>query len=177
MTGITLADRINRRLKALGMNVAEAERLAGVNRTYIADIVAGRKRNVRKLADIARALRTTEAWLLTGMGSEDSVYGRDEPPSAPSHPSVVAIDPDDFTVLASVEDRIIITGIDTHTGNCSYTTLTDKRVRTAQIIDPSLQTVENIYLQSLMRQRPITALLKEKLKGSDVVQTYIVDAA
>lgn len=175
MTEVTISDRIQRRLAALKMTVVDAERLAGVRRTYIADIVSRRKKQVRQLAPIARALRTTEAWLLTGIGPEDAIYGDCEATCAPA--SVVGIDPPNFSVSAAFEDRIVITGLDVSTGTCSYkSTSKDGEFRKAKIIDPALTTVDSIYVQSLSRGRPIVALIKERLKDTDVVETFIVDA-
>jgi hypothetical protein len=70
----TLWDRIEHRLNALGINQAEAARRSGFkNDSDFRNIKSGRTREPKsiKLAKIAVALETTEAWLREELGPED----------------------------------------------------------------------------------------------------------
>lgn len=60
-----LKERIEQRLRELGINAFEAARRGELERTYIDDILRGRKKSVRndKMAGIALALETSQEWL------------------------------------------------------------------------------------------------------------------
>lgn len=72
----TLADRVNKRLKTLGLSARAASLAAGMSPAGILNMQrahrAGRDFNFRadSLAALAKALQTTEAWLLRGEGPE-----------------------------------------------------------------------------------------------------------
>ena len=71
-----LANRIEQRLEALGLKAAAASREAGLSEDAIRNIQraarAGKREGVstRTLQALARRLKTTEAWLMTGDGPE-----------------------------------------------------------------------------------------------------------
>lgn len=70
---MTLTDRIEKRLAAKGLKRAQASKLAGLNTTYIRDLIDGRVKNPRTehLAKLAEVLDTTPEWLSEGRGPEE----------------------------------------------------------------------------------------------------------
>ena len=70
---MSLAGRIERRLKAKGLRRAKASDLAGLGKTYVRDVIEGRVRNPRTehLARLAGVLGTTLEWLAEGRGEEE----------------------------------------------------------------------------------------------------------
>lgn len=67
---LTMADRLRARCKQFGMNAGQVAELAGVNRTFVYDIMRGRSGNpnVEKLDKLAHALKVERNWLLFGLG-------------------------------------------------------------------------------------------------------------
>lgn len=70
---MTLVDRIEKRLLATGLKRAQASKAAGLNATYIRDVVEGRVQNPRSehLARLAEVLGTSLEWLAEGRGPEE----------------------------------------------------------------------------------------------------------
>lgn len=70
---MSLAGRIEKRLEAKGLKRAEASKLAGLNQTYIRDLIEERVKNPRAehLARLAEVLDTTLEWLALGTGPEE----------------------------------------------------------------------------------------------------------
>lgn len=68
-----LKDRIERRLAAKGLKRAEASRMAGLNATYVRDLIEARVKNPRAehLAKLADVLGTTLEWLAEERGPEE----------------------------------------------------------------------------------------------------------
>lgn len=66
----TLADRLGARCRQLGLSVAHVAEIAGVNRSFIYDILRGRsaKPGLRNLERVAAAIRVDRDWLLHGIG-------------------------------------------------------------------------------------------------------------
>lgn len=69
---MTLAERIARRLKALGWDEATASKQAGFAPTFLRDLFEGRKSSIRgsSAVRLARALGTSVEWLLEERGAE-----------------------------------------------------------------------------------------------------------
>ena len=67
---ILMNERLRARIRQLGMSVAEVARAAGVNRTFVYDILRGRSRtpNLEKLSRVAAAVKVEQEWLLSGKG-------------------------------------------------------------------------------------------------------------
>lgn len=67
---VQLHERLRARIRQLGMNVAEVAREAGVNRSFIYDILRGRSQtpNLERLTRLAKAVAVEPDWLLTGKG-------------------------------------------------------------------------------------------------------------
>jgi phage repressor protein C with HTH and peptisase S24 domain len=84
----TIGDRVRKRLDKLGLNPFEAARLGKLERTYISDLLDGRKKTVRtdKIPNLALALNTTVDWLTNGFGPEDV--------SEPTKPAATVPEPD-----------------------------------------------------------------------------------
>lgn len=76
-----LKDRVQARLTAIGKGPVEAATAAGMERTYIHDILEGKKQSVRvnKLEELARALDTTVGYLI---GATEDQDGTRHPPNA-----------------------------------------------------------------------------------------------
>lgn len=66
----SLSDRLKARSKQLGLTAAQIGEIAGVNRSFVYDILRGRSENpnLEKLDRLARALKVDRNWLLHGMG-------------------------------------------------------------------------------------------------------------
>jgi phage repressor protein C with HTH and peptisase S24 domain len=66
----TLQDRLKARIRQLGMNAANVASLAGVNRSFIYDIIRGRSLNPKResLEQIAHVLKVDREWLSDGVG-------------------------------------------------------------------------------------------------------------
>ena len=67
---VQMHERLRARIRQLGMNVAEVAREAGVNRSFVYDILRGRSQvpNLEKLTRIAKVVKVEPDWLLTGKG-------------------------------------------------------------------------------------------------------------
>jgi phage repressor protein C with HTH and peptisase S24 domain len=67
----TLADRLRARSDQLGLAPAHVAEMAGVNRSFVYDILRGRstKPAIDRLAEVARVLKVERDWLIHGIGS------------------------------------------------------------------------------------------------------------
>lgn len=83
----TLKDRVQGRLDALGIGAVAAATGAGLERTYIRDIVTGKKKTVSvdKLPKLAEALATTVEYLT--FASDVPEQGAGERAKRPEHPA------------------------------------------------------------------------------------------
>jgi phage repressor protein C with HTH and peptisase S24 domain len=63
-------ERLRARIRQLGMSVADVARAAGVNRSFVYDILRGRSQvpNLEKLTGIAQVVKVDLEWLLSGKG-------------------------------------------------------------------------------------------------------------
>lgn len=86
---VQMHERIRARIRQLGMSVADVAREAGVNRSFVYDILRGKSLvpNLEKLTRVAAVLKVDLEWLLTGKGS---VQG-DDPITDDYHNEFVAI--------------------------------------------------------------------------------------
>ena len=66
----SLADRVKARSQQLGLTAAQVAEIAGVNRSFIYDIIRGKSENpnLQRLDQIASALKVERNWLLHGLG-------------------------------------------------------------------------------------------------------------
>src|SRR6056297_1601263 len=66
----TLSDRLRARARQLGVSPAHVAAMAGVNRSFVYDILRGRsaRPGLDKLGDVARLLKVDRDWLLHGIG-------------------------------------------------------------------------------------------------------------
>lgn len=69
----TMADRLRARSRQLGMTAGRVAEIAGINRSFVYDIMRGRSENpnLEKLDQVARALNVERNWLLHGIGDVD----------------------------------------------------------------------------------------------------------
>jgi phage repressor protein C with HTH and peptisase S24 domain len=67
---VQLHERLRARIRQLGMSVAEVAREAGVNRSFVYDILRGRSQtpSLENLTRIAKVVKVEPDWLLTGKG-------------------------------------------------------------------------------------------------------------
>ena len=67
---VQMSERLRARIRQLGMSVAEVAREAGVNRTFVYDILRGRSQvpNLEKLTRVAKVVKVPPDWLLSGKG-------------------------------------------------------------------------------------------------------------
>ena len=65
-----LADRVKARAQQLGLTAAQVAEIAGVNRSFIYDIIRSKSENpnLQRLDQIAGALKVERNWLLHGLG-------------------------------------------------------------------------------------------------------------
>jgi transcriptional regulator with XRE-family HTH domain len=66
----TLADRLRARANQLGISPAHVAEMAGVNRSFVYDILRGRsaRPGIDRLAEVARVLKVDRDWLIHGIG-------------------------------------------------------------------------------------------------------------
>jgi phage repressor protein C with HTH and peptisase S24 domain len=66
----TLADRLRARADQLGLAPAHVAEMAGVNRSFVYDILRGRssRPSIDRLAGVARVLKVDRDWLIHGIG-------------------------------------------------------------------------------------------------------------
>ena len=75
----TIYDRINERLKALGLTFEGASRKAGMARDYLRTLFRQKSSpTTRSLSKLAAALETTPEWLMNGVGSSSAVENRSQ---------------------------------------------------------------------------------------------------
>jgi phage repressor protein C with HTH and peptisase S24 domain len=69
----TMADRLRARSRQLGMTAGRVAELAGINRSFVYDIMRGRSENpnLEKLDQVAQVLSVERNWLLHGIGDVD----------------------------------------------------------------------------------------------------------
>ncbi|MEI6637850.1 MAG: helix-turn-helix domain-containing protein, partial [Planctomycetota bacterium] len=74
---LTLADRLKARSQQLGLTAAQIAEMAGLNRSFIYDILRGRSENpnLERLGRLAQVLKVERSWLIHGMGDVEG-----EPP-------------------------------------------------------------------------------------------------
>ena len=86
---VPMHERLRARIRQLGMNVAEVAREAGVNRSFVYDILRGRSQvpNLDKLTRIAQVVKVELEWLLSGKGRVEG----DDPITEDYHNDFVAI--------------------------------------------------------------------------------------
>lgn len=86
---VPMHERLRARIRQLGLSVAEVAREAGVNRSFVYDILRGRSHtpNLDKFTRVAQAVKVEVDWLLSGKGQ---VEGGD-PISEGYHNEFVAI--------------------------------------------------------------------------------------
>ena len=67
---VPMHERLRARIRQLGMSVADVARAAGVNRSFVYDILRGRSQvpNLEKLTGIAQVVKVDLEWLLSGKG-------------------------------------------------------------------------------------------------------------
>ncbi|RBO54189.1 transcriptional regulator [Rhodovulum sp. BSW8] len=66
----TLSDRLRARANQLGISPAHVAEMAGVNRSFVYDILRGRsaRPSIDRLAEVARVLKVDRDWLIHGIG-------------------------------------------------------------------------------------------------------------
>ena len=66
----SMADRLRARCRQLGFSTVQVGEMAGVNRTFVYDIMRGRSGNpnLEKLQRVAEVLKVERNWLLHGLG-------------------------------------------------------------------------------------------------------------
>jgi phage repressor protein C with HTH and peptisase S24 domain len=66
----SLADRLKARCEQLGMNAGQVAELAGINRSFVYDIMRGRSEhpNLERLEHVAKVLKVERRWLMHGLG-------------------------------------------------------------------------------------------------------------
>jgi transcriptional regulator with XRE-family HTH domain len=86
MMSADLADRIDRRLKKVGMSARAASLEAGLSDAFVRNILKGKSQSPRaeNFEALARVLRTTSTWLLKGEGPEEPDVLREPLPSGDS---------------------------------------------------------------------------------------------
>ena len=67
----TLADRLRARANQLGVSPAHVAEMAGVNRSFVYDILRGRstRPGMEKLGEVAGVLKVDRDWLIHGIGN------------------------------------------------------------------------------------------------------------
>lgn len=73
----SIAERLRARCRQLGLHAGQVAEMAGVNRSFVYDIMRGRSENpnLQRLDQVAQVLKVERNWLLHGMGEVEG-----EPP-------------------------------------------------------------------------------------------------
>ena len=66
----SMAERLKARCEQLGMNAGQVAELAGINRSFVYDIMRGRSEhpNLERLERVAKVLKVERRWLMHGLG-------------------------------------------------------------------------------------------------------------
>ena len=66
----SMAERLKARCEQLGMNAGQVAELAGINRSFVYDIMRGRSEhpNLERLDRVAKVLKVERRWLMHGLG-------------------------------------------------------------------------------------------------------------
>lgn len=86
---VPMHERLRARIRQLGMSVADVAREAGVNRSFVYDILRGRSQvpNLDKLTRVAQVVKVEIEWLLSGKGRVEG----DDPIAEDYHNEFIAI--------------------------------------------------------------------------------------
>jgi len=105
-----LIERIDRRLRAVGMTARAASLAAGLSDGFVRNIIRGKSGSPRgeNLAKIARVLRTTEIWLLRGEGPEEA--GLASAPGLPRLPPTGEVAPADVRLPKAMVRDVPVRG-------------------------------------------------------------------
>ena len=82
----TLSDRLRARANQLGISPAHVAEMAGVNRSFVYDILRGRsaRPGIDRLAEVARVLKVDRDWLIHGIGEVEVAVNVADPTVAQS---------------------------------------------------------------------------------------------
>jgi len=108
-----LAERVRARLEELNLTPAAATRAAGLGRTYIYDLLAGKVATIRSdnIAKLASALQVSPEFLMTGSGAP-AVHSMEKQPLDRLIPRDELVGNNDFPIFAAAmggEGHIIVT--------------------------------------------------------------------
>ena len=86
---VPMHERLRARIRQLGLSVAEVAREAGINRSFVYDILRGKSQtpNLEKLSRVAQVVKVDTDWLLSGKGHVEG----DDPIAEGYHEAFVAI--------------------------------------------------------------------------------------
>ena len=165
----TFRGRVEQRLKAVGIDSYEAAKRAGFERTYIEDIIRGKKMSVRSsaLGVLAAVLQTSETWLLQGIGPEDVSKAPQLAEATPNRPPPAR-------VSASMIMEVLIMIVDLDTGECRLQVAGNTTPGT--IVDPALAQPGNAYAAAFVARRPLRVRAK-RVSDQRGERLVIVDVA
>ena len=177
----TFRDRIKKRLKALDLGVAEVERQAEFPRTYLADLLSGKKKTLKDdaLARLAGVLKTTDIWLLREAGPETT----ERPASRAAAPrDILPTSSYPFDIL-SISDvgngenaDIVIVRLDMSSGECLFHEKAASGVtRRGIVVDPALFLANNAYASHMAARRVLRVLLKRVTIAPGDEISFILD--
>jgi transcriptional regulator with XRE-family HTH domain len=181
MGTLTFKDRIKKRLSAVGLSVAEAERLAELPRTYLADLLSGKKKTLKDdaLARLAAVLKTTDIWLLREAGPESLDEPGGRAPASQGHTPAPsdAFDSSEVAVVKQGEkEDILIVRLDIVSGECLFH---EKAASGAQrrgiVVDPELFLANSSYASHMAARRVLRVLLKRVTLASGAEISFILD--
>jgi transcriptional regulator with XRE-family HTH domain len=183
MGTMTFKDRIKRRLNALDLSVAEAERCAELPRTYLADLLSGKKKTLKDdaLARLATVLKTTDIWLLREAGAETLDQPEGRAPAFQGIPptSSYPFDTSEISDVGNGENAdIVIVRLDISSGECLFHDKAGSAaVRIGIVVDPALFLANNAYASHMAARRALRVLLKRVTLASGAEISFILDNA
>lgn len=153
--------RIKARIDELGMSVAEVERRCGFRASYIHELLSGKKQSMRgdAMQKLASVLKTSDLWLMRGIGSPDAEA---EEALAIEHiaPQFAEAMKGATSVEKGRELNVVIDGLTNSTGEVTFRLLGATAVHRGYVVDPAFFVPDNIFLNSFLTKRAISAQAK-----------------
>ncbi|MCW2275091.1 transcriptional regulator with XRE-family HTH domain [Rhodoblastus acidophilus] len=170
--------RIKARIEELGLSVAEVERRCGFRPSYIHELLSGKKQTMRgdAMQKLASVLKTSDIWLLRGIGApdaevEDVFSGENQ--NVQQYPEAIR---GAKSVDAVRELTLIIDGLTNSTGEVTFRLLGANSAHRGFVADPAFFVADNIFLNSFLTKRAISARAKLVHTNDGKKVVVIVDA-
>ena len=174
----TLRERLKSRIAACGFSMKQIDEALGLSAGFMFDFISGRKKTlsdevIRGLAD---KLKTSEIWLLRGIGSEDvgsSGSVRDEHDSMLSPWGRIRAEGVE-RVMARERKTVAFTGMNFVTGSVSIQDGgSSSPAFRAIVVDPDIMAPGNAYAEAFSQRQPLRVIVK-RVVMADGQETWVI---